>query len=278
MSTENNPVLYEKRGSVALITLNRPESLNALSGNLWEGWVNALATANGDEEVGAIVVTGAGRAFSVGGDMVESFLPKLRGETPYEEDDHRLGGLGLPFDWVSILRESKPVIAAVNGIAVGGGITSILPCDMIVASQEASFGFVFVKVGIVPELCSSHYLSARVGFAKASELMLTGRVIDAGEALEIGLVNQVVEPDSLLEKALEQAAMIAQNPGPMLALTKTLIDENLHESDTSAIWRRESDALRSCFSLPEHREAVDAFLEKRRPDFAAARARAGAKD
>ena len=274
MADQNTDVLYEKRGKVAVITLNRPKQLNAMNNSLWAGWVNGLAKANSDSDIGSIVVTGAGKAFSVGGDMVDSFLPKLRGETPYEDDDHRLGGLGLPFDWVSILRDSKPVIVAVNGLAVGGGVTSILPADVIIASEEAGFGFVFVKVGIVPELCSSHYLSARVGFARASELVLTGRMIDSREALDIGLVNDVVPADALLEKAMAKALMIAENPAPMLSLSKRLIDQNLHESDTQLIWRRESDALRECFTLPEHKEAVDAFLEKRPPDFAAAKARA----
>lgn len=274
MTHDEADVLYEARGHVALITINRPKQLNPLSAEVWRGLVDGLQTANQDDHIGAIVITGAGRAFSVGGDMTESFLPKLNGEVPYEDDDHRLGGLGLPFDWVSIVRESKPVIAAVNGIAVGGGITSMLPCDMIIAAEEASFGFVFVKVGIVPELCSSHYLSARVGFAKASELALTGRMIDAREAADIGLINHIVPAEKLLEKAMEQAEMIAANPAPMLAKTKKLLDANLHEGDTEKIWRRESDALRECFTLPEHREAVSAFVEKRQPDFAAAREQA----
>ena len=264
-------VLYEKRGAVAVITLNRPKQLNSLADAIWSGWVSCLERANADDDIGAIVITGSGRAFCAGADMNESFLPKLRGEQAYDENDHRLGGLGLPFDWVKILRESKPIVAAVNGFAVGGGITSILPCDVIVASEDALFIFMFVKMGIVPELCSSHYLTARVGFTKASELTLTGRNVEAAEALEIGLVNYVVPADELMQKSLEIAESIATNPRSMLALTKRLLGENMHEQDTAKIWQRESDALRECFSQPEHKEAVNAFLEKRAPDFAAAR-------
>ncbi len=274
----SDAVLYEKRGSVAVITLNQPKTMNSLCSAIWNGWIDGIEKANADDEIGAMVFTGTGKAFCAGGDMNEGFLPKLRGDEPYEGTDHRLGGLGMPWDWLRILRDSKPTVAAVNGLAIGGGATSILPCDIIVAAEEASFHYMFVKLGIVPELGSSHYLAKRVGFTKASEIVLTANPVSASEALDIGLVNAVAPQESLLDKALEYANAMAANPGPMVKLTKKLLTENTAETDVDMIWRRESDALRECFTMPEHREAVTAFLEKRAPDFAAARAAAAAKD
>ncbi|MEO0438245.1 MAG: enoyl-CoA hydratase-related protein [Pseudomonadota bacterium] len=268
----DDSVLYAKQGPVAVITLNREETMNSLSGTLWSAWVDALARANQDDDVAAIVITAKGKAFCAGGDMHEGFLPKMRGEEPYESNDHRLGGLGLPFDWIRIIRDSKPTIAAVNGLAVGGGATSILPCDVIVASEDASFHFMFAKMGLVPELGSSHFLAKRVGFAHASEILLSARGVDAQEALAIGLLNAVVPAEALLDRALEYANAIAANPSPMMQLIKDLLTKNSEETDIDVIWRRESDALRQCLARPEHREAVEAFLEKRKPDFAKARA------
>lgn len=268
-------VLYAQQGAVAVITLNREDTMNSLSGALWSAWVAALARANEDDNIAAIVITAKGKAFCAGGDMHEGFLPKMRGEEPYDPNDHRLGGLGLPFDWIRIIRESKPTIAAVNGLAVGGGATSILPCDVIVASEQASFHFMFAKLGLVPELGSSHFLVKRVGFAHASEILLSARAVDAQEALAIGLVNAVVPADALLGRALEYANAIAVNPSPMVQLIKDLLTKNSEETDIDAIWRRESDALRQCLARAEHREAVEAFLEKRTPDFAAVRAKGG---
>ncbi|MEM7692420.1 MAG: enoyl-CoA hydratase-related protein [Pseudomonadota bacterium] len=268
-------VLYAQHGAVAVITLNREDTMNSLSGALWSAWVAALARANEDDSIAAIVITANGKAFCAGGDMHEGFLPKMRGEEPYDPNDHRLGGLGLPFDWIRIIRESKPTIAAVNGLAVGGGATSILPCDVIVASEQASFHFMFAKLGLVPELGSSHFLVKRVGFAHASEILLSARAVDAQEALAFGLVNAVVPADALLGRALEYANAIAVNPSPMVQLIKDLLTKNSEETDIDAIWRRESDALRQCLARAEHREAVEAFLEKRTPDFAAVRAKGG---
>ncbi len=265
-------VNYEQQGAVALLTLVRPRELNTLNRATWSGLVAALERANDDPSVTAIVLTGQGKAFSAGADMQEGFLPKMRGEEPYEQDDHRLGGLGMPWDWISLLRESKPIVAAVNGFAVGGGATSILPCDVIVAAENASFSFMFSRLGLVPELGSSHYLAKRVGFTRASEILLSARTVDAAEALDIGLVNAVVPLEKLLDRAMEYATTVGALPVSSSRLTKGLLTENTAENDVETIWRRESDALRECFTQPEHSEAVNAFLEKRPADFARARA------
>ena len=166
-------------------------------------------------------------------------------------------------DWIGLVRRSKPLIAAVNGPAVGIGVTMILPFDVIVASEAAKFGLVFVKMGIVPELASSHFLISRMGWGKASELMLTGRLIDGREAHEYRLADHVVAHDALMPKAFEIAKAISANPDPMLRMTKDLLTQNACERDMTLAQARETDYLRACWALPEHKEAVSAFLDKR---------------
>ena len=170
-------------------------------------------------------------------------------------------------DWVRLCRESKPMIAAVNGAAVGIGMTMILPCDVIVASESAKFGMLFIKVGLVPELASTHLLVQRIGFGRASEMCLTGRLYPGREAAGIGLVDHLTAPDELLAKAFEIAELIAANPDPQLRMIKRLLSDNGSDGDLRAVQERESAELRECWKSPEHKEAVAAFLEKRPPRF-----------
>jgi enoyl-CoA hydratase/carnithine racemase len=165
------------------------------------------------------------------------------------------------------VRGAKPLIAAVNGPAVGIGVTMILPFDYIIVSEAAKLGLVFVKMGIVPELASSHFLVSRIGFAKASDLMLSGRLIDGREAVEMGLANILCTPEALLPKAFEIGRMFSANPDPMLRMTKDLLTKNACEQDMTLAQKRETDHLRACWALPEHKEAVQAFLDKRPPRF-----------
>jgi len=256
-------IQYRVEAAVAVITLNRPEVLNALTPALIGEWEAALQRANEDAEVGAILVTGAGKAFCAGADLENWFLPFTRGEQAYIEEDQRLGGLGLIQDWIELTGKSKPLIAAVHGAAIGGGITMLLPFDVIYAADNAIFSFPFARVGIVPEYCSSHFLSARVGLGRASEWMLSGRKIDAQEAERSGLINRVVPADKLLEQAMATAQNLAKVPSRMARMTKSLLRRNLAETDIGKVWQRESDALRECFVSPEHHAAVQAFLSSR---------------
>ncbi len=263
MTTAFNYLNYSVNNKVALIRLDDGR-MNTMSVDSVREWVAAIELANADDAVGAIVVTGAGRAFSAGADMQGLFLPKMRGEEPYDDDDHFLGGLALlPTDWTTLLRESKPVVAAFNGAAVGGGITAFLGADVLVASEKASFHFPFAKLGIVPELCSTRYLPARVGLGRASEILLSGRAVAAQEALDIGLVDYLFGAEEMLDEAIRIATGIAANPVPMLKMIKQLLDANRLEPDTGKVWRRESDALRQCFAMPEHKSAVENFLAKK---------------
>jgi enoyl-CoA hydratase/carnithine racemase len=170
-------------------------------------------------------------------------------------------------DWVALLRESKPIVCAVNGAAVGIGVTMCLPADQIIASTSAKFGMGFIKMGLVPELASTRLLVQRVGIGRASDLMLSGRIVPAADAHRFGLVDDLVEPEALLDAALATAASYAANPDLQLRMTKQLITENSVEGDLAVVQRREMEMLSKCWTSPEHKEAVAAFLEKRPPVF-----------
>jgi enoyl-CoA hydratase/carnithine racemase len=171
-------------------------------------------------------------------------------------------------DWVALCRRSKPLIAAVNGIAVGIGLTMVLPFDVIVASESAQFNVGFTKMGLLPELASSHFLVQRMGPGRASEFCLSGDVWGATEAAEARLVDRVVPSERLLEDSLALAGRIAANPRPQLRLIKELLTQNASETDLEPIQDREDTLNRSrCVTSPEHHEAVAAFREKRPANF-----------
>src|SRR3954462_3450752 len=203
---------YATDGRVALITLNRPERLNAWTPAMAAEQAAAIGAANDDPSVGAIVMTGAGRGFCAGADMDETFKTRLDGTDPGGTTAQGSGGMPADVDWADLARTSKPLIAAVNGAAVGIGMTMILPFDVIVASTKARFGMFFVKVGLVPELASTHFLVQRVGFGRASEMCLSAALYGADEAHGMGLADRLVAHDELVPSALELAEQIAANP------------------------------------------------------------------
>jgi enoyl-CoA hydratase/carnithine racemase len=256
-------IKFESQAPVALITLNRPDRLNAWTPAMSEEMADAIDRSNKDRSIGAIVVTGEGRGFCAGADIEHTFKSRIDGQDPGSDTAQGQGGLPRGLDWISLVRSSKPLIAAVNGPAVGIGVTMILPFDVIVASELAKFGLAFVKMGIVPELASSHFLISRVGWGKASELMLSARLIDGREAHAAGLAEYVTPHEGLLPKAFELAKAISANPDPMLRMTKDLLSKNACEQDMALAQKRETDYLRECWATPEHKEAVQAFLDKR---------------
>jgi len=260
-------IIYEVRGEVALLTLNRPDRLNAWTPSMAGEQADAIARANSDRAVGAIVMTGAGRGFCAGADMEATFKTRIDGKDPGNNTAEGSGGMPADLDWVRLVRTSKPMIAAVNGAAVGIGLTMILPFDVIVASEKAKLGMLFIRMGLVPELASTHFLVQRMGFGRASEMCLSGRLYDGREAYEKGLADHVVEPDAVVDKAIEIARSIAANPDPQLRMTKELLTINASDTDLDEVQRRESELLRVCWKTPEHKEAVDAFLAKRPPKF-----------
>lgn len=263
-------ITVERRGDddeVVLITLNRPEKLNAWTPTMADEQAQAIEAANDDGSVGAIVMTGAGRGFCAGADMEATFKSRIDGVDPGNDTAGGVGGMPRGLDWVALLRESKPIVCAVNGAAVGIGVTMCLPADQIIASTSAKFGMGFIKMGLVPELASTRLLVQRVGIGRASDLMLSGRIVPAADAHRFGLVDDLVEPDALLDAALATASSYAANPDLQLRMTKQLLTENSVEGDLALVQRREMDMLSQCWTSAEHKEAVAAFLDKRPPVF-----------
>jgi len=256
-------LLTENDHGVVRITLNRPERLNAWTYRMGAELSDAVCEANEDEDVIAMVVTGAGRGFCAGADIQDVFKAQADGDLPARD--------GTPRDWVGLVRSSKPMVAAINGAAIGVGLTQVLPMDYLIASTSARLSVRFVKMGLVPELASSHFLTLRMGFGQASELMLSGRTVDAEEALRLGLVDRVSAPEDLLSTATAVARGMGENPQASLRMIKQLINQNISETDLAAVQRRELEALQRCYASPEHKEAISAFLEKREPDFRTAR-------
>ena len=251
-------ILVDVADDVCAITLNRPHRLNAWTGRMSAELYDAIDAANGNPNVGAIVLTGAGRGFCAGADIKDSFQARL---------DNSGESAAMRGDWIELVRASKPLIAAVNGACVGVGATMILPMDVIVASDQARFGMAFVKMGVTPELGSSHFLVARVGFGRASEMCLTGRLYSGEEAFNLGLADRLVPHDQLMSQATELAREIAGNPAPHLRWVKQLITANGFETDIKAVQKLEGEVLAKAYESEEHREAVDAFISKRTPDF-----------
>ena len=260
-------ILLDKANDVAVITLNRPERLNAWTAQMNAELHAAISACNDDAEVGAIVVTGAGRGFCAGADIRDNF--KARMDAPPQEDS---GGSAeavreMPSNWIELVRSSKPLIAAVNGACVGVGATMILPMDIIVASENAKFGMMFVKMGVTPELASSHFLVQRMGFGRASEMCLTARLYSGEEAFQMGLADRLTTAADLLPSATALAREIAANPAPHLGWVKELLTANGSETDIAKVQQREGDVLAKAYVSTAHQEAVDAFLAKRAPVF-----------
>ncbi len=257
-------ITFEQRGRVGLITLNRPEKLNAWTAQMQAEYRDAIERANADPGIGAIVSTGAGRAFCAGAD-IGGFAAKIASE-PGGATPSRAGIVGG--DWDSFIATMpKPTIAAINGPAIGVGITHALSLDIRIASENARIGFVFVKMGLVPEYASSHYLPQMAGYARALEWCLTGRMILAQEAKEAGLVSEVVAPEHLLDRALALGEELSNHPPMAMGLIKQLLRGNTTDGDIQRVQQRETDALAKAYASPEHKEAVAAFIEKRPANF-----------
>ena len=254
-------ITYSTEGHVAIVTLNRPDRLNAWTRRMSAELTHAITRANDDRAIGAIVFTGAGRGFCAGADVNDQFNARLEARDAGREEEW------LDNDWVTVVRQAKPLVAAVNGVAVGIGMTMILPFDVVIASEQARFGMFFIKMGLVPELASTYFLVQRMGFAHASEMCLTGRLYSAEEAGRTGLVNKVVAHAELMSETLKTAGEIAAHPDGALRWIKELITQNAADPDYKTVMQRENDLLERSIATPEHREAVQAFREKRAPKF-----------
>ena len=266
MVADFNTIRVEKGDDIAVITLNRPQRLNAWTHEMGRELHGAINALNDDPDVGAMVVTGAGRGFCAGADIRDNFRARMDSSGAEE----RGGG-----DWIGLVRSSKPLIAAVNGACVGVGATMILPMDVIVASEDAKFGMFFVKMGVTPELASSHFLVQRIGLGRASEMCLTGRLYSGKEAFDLGLADRLTTSGNLLDEASALAREMAANPAPHLRWVKELLTKNGSETDIALVQKREGEVLAKAYVSAEHKEAVDAFLNKRPPVFTRRAARDG---
>jgi enoyl-CoA hydratase/carnithine racemase len=264
---EYQQIVVGRDGPITVITLARPERLNAWTPRMAEEQQHAIQAANDDATIGAIVMTGAGRGFCAGADMEDTFQARIDGTDPGADTQKGVGGMPAGLDWVSFVRASKPVVCAVNGAAVGIGVTMCLPADQIIASTAAKFGIGFIKMGLVPELASTRLLAERIGFGKASDFALSGRLLSGSEAHAVGLADQLAEPEELLPRALAVANSYAANPDLQLRMTKQLLTRNVLGDDLMDVQRSEMAMLLECWKSAEHKEAVAAFLAKRPPVF-----------
>lgn len=273
-------IRYEVEDGVLTLTLNRPERLNAFTSGMMREMIQAFDEADADDDVRAVIVTGEGRGFCAGADLSQggdTFNAGARdNETERRTDRAVLGDLGPKADLrdggglltLRIFRSIKPVIAAINGPAVGVGITMTLPMDIRLASTEARMGFVFSRRGLVPEACSTWFLPRVVGISQAAEWCYSGRVFDANEALEGGLVRSLHAPEALLPAARAIASDIATNTSELsVALTRQMLWRLLGADHPMEAHKLDSRGIDALGKSPEAAEGVTSFLEKRPPTF-----------
>ncbi len=255
---------YDVAEGLATVTLDRPERLNALDYALKDELLQTLEMTANDTAVRVLALTGAGRAFCAGADMHDVLLRGLEmdAETREREEVRNFNALVL-----AMRRLEKPIIAAVNGAAVGGGCCLALAADIRLATPEARFGMVFVRLGLSSaDMGGTSLLPRLIGLAAASELLLTGEIIDATRAERLGIVNRLVPADHLLQSTQELAAHLAAGPPIGLALTKRALNRSLG-MDIAEHLDYEAYIQSKCMLTADHREGVNAFLEKRPPTF-----------
>lgn len=250
-------VKVEVRGRVGLLTLNRPKVLNALNNEVIEELAQAVRGFEADDNIGAMVLTGSEKAFAAGADIAAmqgwSYMDVYKADY--------LGG-----QWESLRHIRKPIIAAVSGYALGGGCELAMLCDFIIAADNARFGQPEIKLGVIPGYGGTQRLPRAVGKAKAMDLVLTGRMMNAEEAERAGLVSRIVPAERLLDEAIEAATVIASMSLPSVMMAKESVNRAFESSLSEALLfeRRNFHAL---FATQDQKEGMQAFVEKRKPDF-----------
>jgi enoyl-CoA hydratase len=262
---EYTNILFEIRNGVGFLTMNRPKALNALNPQTLEELGDAVESVRGDDAVRVLVITGAGdRAFVAGADISE--FPKMNG---LQARLFAEKGQGVFF---RIEQLPKPVIACVNGFALGGGLELSMSCDFIYASDKAKFGQPEINLGLIPGFGGTQRLSRLIGRAKAKELCMTAEVIDAQQAKEIGLVAKVFPADQLIDETMKVAGALALKPAAALRSIKKVVDSG-SDVDLRNGCILEAEAFSVCFGTEDQREGVSAFLEKRKAEFKGSLAR-----
>lgn len=250
-------ILVETHGKVGLVRLNRPKVLNALNDQLMTELGHALSAFDADDNIGAMVVTGSEKAFAAGADIAAmatySYMDVYKGEY-------------ITRNWETIRSIRKPVIAAVNGFALGGGCELAMMCDFIICADTAKFGQPEIKLGIIPGAGGTQRLPRAVSKAKAMDLCLTGRMMDAGEAERAGLVSRVVPAERCLDEALEAATVIAAYSQPSVMMAKESVNR-AYEGPLAEGMLFERRMFHSLFATEDQKEGMTAFVEKRKPNF-----------
>ena len=258
-------VLYEQDDRIVKITLNRPDTRNALSGDIIEGLVEYIQKADKDKNVGCVILTGAGKSFSSGGNLqeIKDMTTKDQMTQAQLEDWYRFGIQKIPLTMNSI---DVPVVAAVNGHAIGAGNDLCTMCDIRIAGEDAKFSESFLRIGIIPGDGGSWFLPKIIGLARANEMILTCDVLDANKALDWGLVSKVVPNENLIVEAQQLAKKIASQPPEASRRAKRLLrmSQNVPLQDALEIAASQQSMLQQ---LDDHREAIDALLEKRKPNY-----------
>jgi enoyl-CoA hydratase len=256
MTEQYGNILVERRGRVGLVTLNRPEALNALNKATMDELVAAVTAMDMDPEVGAVVVTGSGKAFAAGADIKEMAAQGYM--DMYAADWFR--------GWEDFTRLRIPVVAAVSGFALGGGCELAMMCDFIIAGDNAKFGQPEINLGVLPGMGGSQRLTRAVGKSKAMDLILTGRFMDAEEAERAGLVSRVVPASDVVEEALKAAEVIASKSKPVAMVAKEAVNAAFETGLAQGVLF-ERRIFHSLFATEDQKEGMAAFTEKRQPDF-----------
>jgi enoyl-CoA hydratase len=249
-------LLTETRDAVAIVTLNRPKALNALNALLMYELTDALAGIARDDAIGAVILTGSEKAFAAGADIKE--MQAIEFVDAYLQD--------FISGWEGVAAFRKPLIAAVSGFALGGGCELAMMCDFIIASETAKFGQPEITLGVIPGMGGSQRLTRAVGKAKAMDLVLTGRMMDAAEAERAGLVSRIVAADRLVEEAMGAAAKIAAFPRAAVMMAKEAVNRSAETTLAEGL-RFERRLFHSLFATADQKEGMAAFAEKRPPQF-----------
>ena len=261
-------ILIEQQDNIAVLSLNRPNKLNAFTFSMMEEMIDALDALDADDSVDALIITGKGRAFCAGADLSsgqETFNPSFDDFAVQESDFRRDSGGILTLRMYKFL---KPIVIACNGPAVGIGASMQLAADVRLASDQARFGFVFNNRGIVPDACSSWFLPKIVGISSALELTYSGRIIDASEALKLNLVSSIYDSENLLDNAIDFTKNMVKNSAPVsIAVTRQMLWRSLEGTRPYDAHIVESKAIDSRGASEDAKEGVSSFLEKRTAEF-----------
>ncbi len=253
-------IIYGKNNGVVTITLNRPEKFNCMNDSLIAECRDAIGNAETDPEIGAIVITGAGKAFCAGGDITEMMEKQNDAVMGYE---HMKSYHGLTNE---ITLASKPVIGAINGVAAGGGFSLAIMCDIVYASSKSKFRSAFQGIGLVPDCGFIYRMTKLIGAQKTFDIVYTDRMIMPEEAYGMGFVTKVTEPEELLVEALTLAKKLANGPKVMLGYTKKMINM-ANENTMLTMLEVEARAQAQCFATEDHKIAANAFINKEQPTF-----------